>query len=367
MSAGKYGELPLTGSPEYKPTGLTRVALGELGAHEGGEAAFRAWVENARVKSAKLAFLLLRQGGETVQAVVAASEGTSKQMVRFCGGQSTESLLLVVGKVVRSPEEIKSATVKDYEVHVTQMWVEAKAEVPLPLQVDDAERPVPAEGTAGQAEETVKAAEGEDAGAERPLVGLNTRLNNRTLDLRAKINNAIFTIKSGVCALFQEFLSARGFVLVQTPKLLGAATEGGANVFEVKYFDRSAYLAQSPQLYKQMLVASRFPRVMEMGPVFRAENSNTARHLTEFTGLDLEMEFQEDYHEVLSLLEELMLFIFQGLRERYARETELVRASYPVEDFKLPEKGKVPRISFNEGIEMLREAGETIGDYDDLR
>jgi aspartyl-tRNA synthetase len=88
--------------------------------------------------------------------------------------------------------------------------------------------------------------------------------------------------------------------------------------------------------------------------------------MEEFTGLDMEMEILENYHEVVDMLERLMLFIFQGLNERYAKETELVRKVYSVEPFKLPEAGKVPRIPFSEGIKMLREAGETLGDYDDL-
>lgn len=113
-----------------------------------------------------------------------------------------------------------------------------------------------------------------------------------------------------------------------------------------------------------MAIQARFPRVMEIGPVFRAEKSFTARHLTEFTGLDVEMEFEEDYHEVVDLLEMLMLFIFKGLQERYSNETELIRKVYPVQPFKLPEN--VPRLHFAEGIKMLREAGESIEDYDDL-
>lgn len=280
-------------------------------------------------------------------------------MVKFCGSISTESTVVVTGLVKRVKEPIKSATIKDFEIHIQKLFIEVKAEVPLPLQVEDAERPLP---TDTAAEEEQKAEEG----AERPLVSLNTRLNNRTIDLRAKINQSIFVIKSGVCALFQEFLSQKGFTLVHTPKILGAASEGGANVFELKYFDRAAYLAQSPQFYKQMLIASRFQKVMEIGPVFRAENSNTARHLTEFTGLDLEMEFQENYHEVMGVLEELMLFIFKELNARYKKETDLVRGVYHVEEFKLPEAGKVPRIPFKEGIAMLREAGEELNDYDDL-
>lgn len=311
------------------------------------------------MQSAKLAFLNLRQGLNTVQAVVAVSEKLSKQMVKYCGSVSTESTLVVTGLVKRVREPIKSATIKDFEIHIQKLFIEVKAEVPLPLQVEDAERPLPGDAAAEDEQKL-------EEGGERPLVSLNTRLNNRTIDLRAKINQSIFVIKSGVCALFQEFLSKKGFVLVHTPKILGAASEGGANVFELKYFDRPAYLAQSPQFYKQMLIASRFQRVMEIGPVFRAENSNTARHLTEFTGLDMEMEFQENYHEVMGVLEDLMLFIFGELNARYRKETELVRGVYHIDDFKLPESGNVPRIPFKEGIAMLREAGEEVGDYDDL-
>ncbi|KAF2752341.1 aspartyl-tRNA synthetase [Sporormia fimetaria CBS 119925] len=354
-SKDSYGELPLTGSKEFKPTNAARIDLEDIKKQEDKEITFRCWVENARPQGAKLAFLVLRQGLSTVQAVVAAGETISKQMVKFAQNLSTESTLVVTGTVKRAPEPVKGATIKDFEVHITKLFVEAKADV-LPLQVDDAERPLPVEG-AGEEE---KASDG------RPLVGLNTRLNNRTLDLRAKINHAIFVIKGGVCALFQEFLGQKGFTLVQTPKILGAASEGGANVFELNYFGKPAYLAQSPQFYKQMLICSRFQKVMEIGPVFRAENSNTARHLTEFTGLDLEMEFSEHYHEVMRVLEDLMLFIFRELNARYKKETDLVRSVYNVEDFKLPSSGNVPRIPFTEGIAMLRAAGEQLGDYDDL-
>ncbi|QRC90838.1 aspartate--tRNA (Asp) ligase [Parastagonospora nodorum SN15] len=356
VSAGSYGDLPLCGSTDFKPTGTPRTDLAQASENEDKEITFRCWVENARVQSAKLAFLNLRQGLNTVQAVVAASEKLSKQMVKYCGSVSTESTLLVTGLVKRVKEPIKSASIKDFEIHVQKLFIEVKADVPLPLQVEDAERPLP----------TTEEEQQQEEGDKQPLVSLNTRLNNRTIDLRAKINQSIFVIKSGVCAIFQEFLSKKGFVLVHTPKILGAASEGGANVFELKYFDRPAYLAQSPQFYKQMLIASRFQKVMEIGPVFRAENSNTARHLTEFTGLDLEMEFQENYHEVIRVLEDLMLFIFTELNARYKKETELVRGVYHVDEFKLPESGKVPRIPFKEGIAMLREAGEELNDYDDL-
>lgn len=358
VSKDSYGELPLTGSKEFKPTNTPRIDLANIADHVDKEITFRCWVENARSQSAKLGFLNLRQGLNTVQAVVAASAGLSKQMVKFCSTVSTESTIVVTGLAKKAPEPIKSATIQDFEIHIQKLFVEKAAEVPLPLQVEDADRPLPTEG------EEDKVAEG-DA---RPLVSLNTRLNNRTIDLRAKINHSIFVIKYGVEKLFTEFLDKQGFIGVKTPKIIGAASEGGANVFELKYFDRPAYLAQSPQFYKQMLITARFPKVMEVGPVFRAENSNTARHLTEFTGLDLEMEFQEHYHEVMRVLEDLMLYIFKELNARYKKETDLVRSVYKVDEFKLPESGQVPRIPFPEGIKMLREDGQfpEIGDYDDL-
>ncbi|KAF2460696.1 aspartyl-tRNA synthetase [Lineolata rhizophorae] len=371
VSADRYGDLPMVGSVPYAgPSGETRIKLADLASAypADGDAppadttvVFRAVVETARVQSAKLAFVSLRQGLDNIQGVVAASDegGISRQMVKWCGGVSPESMVLVHGGVARPKEPVKSASVQHLEIHIGKLFVISKAEVPLPLQIEDAERPLPGEGKDA-------ADEAQEAAAGRPIVGLNTRLNNRVLDLRGKHNHAIFTIKEGVCALFTEFLRARGFVGIQTPKMMGAATEGGSNVFEVTYFERKAYMAQSPQLHKQMLVASRFERVFEIGPIFRAENSNTARHLTEFTGLDLEMAFEEDYHEVVKLIEDLMLYMFKGLRERYKKETDLVRSLYHVDEFQLPEEGKVPRIPFKEGIHMLREDGADVGDYDDL-
>ena len=199
------------------------------------------------------------------------------------------------------------------------------------------------------------------------------------IDLRTVTSQAIFRIQSGACVLFREFLLSKDFVEIHTPKLLAAASEGGANVFKVTYFDRSAYLAQSPQLYKQMLITSDFERVFEIGPVFRAENSFTHRHLTEFVGLDLEMAFEEHYHEVLELIEEMFMYIFNGFKHRYSKEVEAVRYSnlkfislnsrkqFPfVQPFELLENGKVLRLTYSEGIEMLRASGEEIDDYADM-
>ncbi|KAL5348883.1 hypothetical protein ACLOAV_006308 [Pseudogymnoascus australis] len=350
FAASNYGEQPSTNASG----GAVQewIQLADVGEWEDKLCIFRGALENARIQSTKLAFLAMGQGLHSVQLVVAEDgENVSRQMVKFAADIPSESLCVVHGIVKRTAEKIKSATIQDYEISVKKIYVVSKAHTPLPLQPADSERALPSEET-------------DKEGVTGPLVSLDTRLNNRVLDLRAKINHSIFILKDGVDSLFQEFLRGRGFMRIHTPKIIGAPSEGGGNVFRLDYFQGSAFLAQSPQLYKQMAIQGRFPRVMEIGPVFRAEKSFTARHLTEFTGLDLEMEIEHDYHEVVDLLEALMLFIFKGLDERYKKETELISKVYPAQPFKLPEN--VPRLRFEEGIAILREAGEEIGDYDDL-
>jgi aspartyl-tRNA synthetase len=189
-------------------------------------------------------------------------------------------------------------------------------------------------------------------------VNQDTRLDNRVIDLRTVANQAIFRMQSGVCTLFREFLLSKTFQEIHTPKLIGGASEGGADVFEVKYFEGKAFLAQSPQLYKQMALMTDMPRVFEIGPVFRSERSFTHRHMTEFTGLDLEMTFKDHYHEVLDVLDGLFNHIFEGLNTKFAREIEAVRAQYPFE----PLQWKYPckRLTFKEAVELLRTKGPAV-------
>ena len=139
------------------------------------------------------------------------------------------------------------------------------------------------------------------------------RLDNRVLDLRTPANQALFRIRSGITAEFRNYLSSKGFMEIQTPKIIGQSSEGGSAIFKVEYFDRQAYLAQSPQLYKQMCIAAGFEKVFEVGPVFRAENSLTNRHLTEFTGLDLEMNIKTDYREVINLLLDMLFHMIKNI------------------------------------------------------
>lgn len=195
-------------------------------------------------------------------------------------------------------------------------------------------------------------------------------------------------MQSGVGQLFREFLNARGFIEIHTPKLISAASEGGADVFKVKYFERTlwqpppfpqrrlsgltgvptgdAYLAQSPQLFKQMAICSDFERVYEIAPVFRAEKSFTARHMTEFMGLDFEMAFHEHYHEVLDMIGELFVAIFDGLATRYKDEIEVIKRQFPFEDLVYHRPSL--RLNYTEMIDMLRADGLTEKEYtDDIR
>jgi aspartyl-tRNA synthetase len=219
----------------------------------------RARLANSRAVG-KGVFLLLRQQIYTLQAIVWQGSAVSKQMVKYAAGISLESIIDIEGTIVRSEAPVQSATEKSIELQVNEIHVVSRAQ-DLPFIVDDAGRN-----------------ETEALNSGLPLVNQDTALNFRWVDTRTPANQAIFRIQSGVCQLFREFLNSRNFVEIHTPKLIGGASEGGANVFKLQYFNQPACLAQSPQFYKQMTAAcGGFERVYEIGPVFRAEDSNTHR------------------------------------------------------------------------------------------
>ena len=148
--------------------------------------------------------------------------------------------------------------------------------------------------------------------------------------MQSPVNQAIFRVRGAVCMLFREYLTSKRFLEIQSTKFQEGGTESGAAVFKVDYFRRPAFLAQSPQLAKQMCIAADMERVFEIGPVFRAENSNTHRHLTEFTGLDLEMQFDHHYHEVLDMIDSMFKYIFKGLQERFHDEVGVCTFRSPI-------------------------------------
>lgn len=377
-----FGKLPMIQSKDRPGRVFTRVEqLDESKANQ--TVLLRTRVHTSR-PTGNLCFLLLRQRSFTVQAVVAKGGNVSKEMVNFSKNIAKESIVDVEGTVSVVNARIESATQQTVEIQVQKIFVVNSSET-LPMQIEDAARS-PALIT--QREEEIKALEQQieelgqklkTVGAESeegkkvaaevealkkklentppfPSVGMDTRLNNRVLDLRTPANQAIFTIQSAVCQLFREFLYQNGFVEIHSPKFIGTASEGGANVFKCGYFDTTAYLAQSPQFYKQMGICADLERVFEIGPVFRAENSFTHRHLCEFTGLDLEMAINEHYHEVLDVLGDLFTFIFEGLEKRYAKQLEAVRQQYPFEPLKFR---KPPlRLNFPDAVKLLNEKGK---------
>ncbi|KAJ1308460.1 hypothetical protein OPQ81_004164 [Rhizoctonia solani] len=340
-----YGKLPLNQSQE-RP-GRVRAQISTFNASKDGDhVLLRARVHTSRAQGDKMVFFALRQRQHTVQALLSVTpETVSKQMVKWAAAVPLESIVLVEGVVKRSPEEIKGATIKDAEVHISKIHTISEPEGRLPFNLEDADK-------------------AQDDEREVPTVSFDTRLNNRVLDLRTQTSQSIFIIQSAVTDLFRQSLQAQGFIEIHSPKLQGAATESGASVFKVDYFKGKAFLAQSPQLAKQMAIGADFERVYEIGPVFRAENSLTHRHLTEFTGLDLEMTIEEHYHEVVDVLDNMLLHIFNGLKTKFSADIEAVRKVFPSTEFTWLEK--TLRLQWKDAIALLRENGVEIGDFDDI-
>ncbi|KAG0307537.1 aspartate--tRNA ligase dps1 [Dissophora globulifera] len=344
-----YGKKPMNRS-EDRP-GLKHERLSEISASRAGEKVWiRARVQTSRPTGNKMCFFQFRQNSSTIQGLVVFNDTSiSKQMVKFAQNVTSESIVLIQGTIAKPLEPVKSCTVQDAEIMIEQLFVTSEAQGRLPFNLEDASRPE---------------ADFEREDAQFSKVNLHTRLENRVFDLRTITNQAIFRIQAGVCKLFRDFMESKGFLEIHTPKILGAASEGGANVFKIKYFDTEAYLAQSPQFYKQMVVCGDFERVFEIGSVFRAENSFTHRHMTEFIGLDMEMAFEEHYHEILDVFDELFVYIFTGLETKYAADLEVVNRQYPFEKFEfLP---KTLRLEYKDAVALLRENGIEMGDYDDL-
>lgn len=323
------------------------------GAKPGDVVWLRGRVSTVRAKG-NTCFLVLRcDSFYTVQACHFKDKeqpDASKALIKFVGGIPLETIVDIMGVVAAA--DVKSCTQNNVELQIRKIYTVSRAPVVLPFLLEDASR------SQAEIDATVD--------TPRPLVGVaqELRLNNRWLDLRVPANNAIMRIKSGVSLLFRESLIHQGFIEITSPKLISGESEGGSDVFRTDYFGQPACLAQSPQLYKQMAISADLGRVYEIGPVFRAENSNTRRHLCEFTGLDLEMAITEHYDETLVVLHRMFRHIFNGLEARYGKELEIIRQQYPSEPVKFTEEPLI--IHWWEAMEMLKEAGIAHGELDDL-
>jgi nondiscriminating aspartyl-tRNA synthetase len=192
-------------------------------------------------------------------------------------------------------------------------------------------------------------------------VNLDTILNNRAISIRHEKVNSIFKIQNIIVQSFREFLINKGFTEIFTPKIVAEGAEGGTEVFKLEYFEKTAYLAQSPQFYKQMMVGAGFERVFEVAHVYRAEQHNTSRHLNEYISMDLEIGFINDEFDIMNLEEDLIKFILKAIEVKGKEYLKILNVNIPKIDV------SIPKIELNEAIEILKKVygkGDLEGDLD---
>ncbi|MHB1901732.1 MAG: aspartate--tRNA(Asn) ligase, partial [Cuniculiplasma sp.] len=285
----------------------------------GDSVTLKGWAQEIRIMK-NIGFIILRDSTGLVQATVKRENEAFGDLEKI----TRESVVELSGTI---PEKVVSKLGK--EITVSSLKVLNLAMVPLPLGIVD--------------------------GVEADF---DTRFNNRFMDLRKLEHQRIFKIKSALLWGIRTFLMNRGFTEVQTPKTVSAATEGGAELFSVKYFEKDIFLNQSPQLYKEMLIASGIERVFEVGPAFRAEEHNTPRHLNEFTSIDIEMAFA-DHNDAMHMLEEAISAGVENFLKTVpdAEKVSLLKEK-PITPF--------PRITYRECVRILKEEGIDQKDGEDL-
>lgn len=280
------------------------------------------WVEDIR-NIGSIAFIILRDRKGTLQ--VTGLKKKNPENFEKLVNISRESVICVKG-LCKESDKARNG----YEIIPEEVEVLSSAETPLPLGVVD-----------------------------KVESDLDTRLDNRFIDLRKQEIQAIFKIRNTVVSAVHEFLRSENFIEVHTPNIIASSSEGGTDVFKLKYFEKTAFLAQSPQLYKQMLMATGLDRVYEIAWYFRAEEHNTRRHLNESTAVDLEMAFINSEEDVMSILEGLVFHMWKKASE-CKEELEILgkKVSLP----KLPFK----RLTYDEAIEILNKNGSKIKWGEDL-
>jgi nondiscriminating aspartyl-tRNA synthetase len=285
-----------------------RILTTQLGQYVGQHVRLMGWMQRLR-KLGEVNFLVLRDRAGVAQAVLGPAD------IEPLEGCQSETVIVLEGVVVASEQAPGG-----YELHNGNVEVisAVSEDVPFTLYKN------------------------------RIKANLPTFLDHAVLGHRAVDRRAMLRISSGVMAGFRETLSKREFTEIQTPKLVGSATESGANVFPVDYFGRMVYLAQSPQFYKQIMVGV-FERVFEVGPVFRAEPHSTTRHINEYVSMDVEFGFIQNHFDVMSVLADVVRGILEHLQEHYAAELKLLDVNMPA----LPDS--IPWIHFPKAQEMLHE------------
>ena len=297
---------------------MQRTYIKELAGKVGEEVLLKGFVHTLRAQS-KIAFLILRDITGTVQVVVMKDSPTFETVKKL----SSESVVEVTG-LVKAEKNAPGGI--EIDIKSINVLSEANAELPMPVVLKKG------------AEET-----------EAPI-----RLDYRWLDLRKPEKAKIFKVWTELEKGLREYFSNNNFIQIYTPCFMNTASETGADVFEVKYFDRKAYLAQSPQFYKQMGIASGFEKVFMVGPVFRAELSFTTRHMTEFTGWDFEMAYINSHHDLMDAEEDMLISGFKSLAK-----------AFPELNLEIPAK-PFPRIPITEVKKILAVAGEKPGEEHDI-
>lgn len=356
-----YGFLNIDATPNPIDTSGKKDTFREIAEKKEGEHVFfRARIQSTRHQSAKLAFVIFRQRYDEIQGVLALeSEHVSENFVRFVERLPNETIVLCSG-VVQDPHsvgqsDIHYTSIHNVEIRIRTLHVVSQVTTAPPFNIHDAARPQ-ADFESDQTHHGIQ-------------VSARQHFSNRVASLRTPTNQAIFQLRAAMVNYFRTHLSSQGFTEIQSSKFQAGATESGASVFKVDYFKRPVSLAQSPQLAKQMCIAADMERVFEIGPVFRAENSQTARHLTEFIGMDLEMAIDNDYHEVIDMLDGMFIKLFQGIQANQRHLLEVVRRQFPSEDLVVPDK--TVRLTFKEAVDLINESGftedgEKLSEYEDF-
>ncbi len=292
---------------------MERLAIADLKTKVGESVTLRGWVSALRDQK-RVQFLILRDRTGLAQLVLEKGEVPSQLNERL-SALTPESAVTVSGEVV-ADERVKLGGV---EVRLESLEVDSLAEPELPVTQESA---------------------------------LDKRMDWRYIDLRHPEKRLIFEVQSTVEHAMREHWRNEGFIEIHTPKLMGSASESGAELFKVEYFDTTAYLAQSPQFYKQMAMAAGFEKVFEIGPVFRANPSFTSRHDTEFTSVDVEISWIESHEDVMAFEERWLAYVLAVVAERHGDaigETFGVELAVPGLPF--------PRIALEEAKELLRGNG----------
>ena len=260
----------------------------------GQQVKIQGFVENLR-DGKSMAFLVIKDITGVMQVTVEKEK--APQVAEAVSRLTLDSVVTVIGQAVEN-EYVKLGGI---EVLPEEILIESLAEA-LPIN----RKEIPATKKRKAVERS----------------SIDQRIDYRWVDLRTEENQMLFKVQTCLVAAMREFLLQRNFLEIHTPKLIGAASESGSEVFEVKYFDRNAYLAQSPQFYKQMAMASGLERIFEVGPVFRAEKSFTSKHTTEFTGFDLEFSYIESFRDVMKMEEDLLTYALSVVKEKYGEDIE---------------------------------------------